>query len=143
MGFNRMVGSTVAAAVLVVLAASPALAEGEIHSSISGWLPGKETSDWNDKHTDADKTTLQNNRCSSDTGNNVTSLTWELNRNDTVTPDEHYGNKKLTCTATSAATTASWGERGKGNFDATLKQVNGYSPSPVGAAYSKNVNIRY
>jgi hypothetical protein len=106
MRMNKLVGSSLAAAVMVVVAASPALAEGDIKSSISGWLPGKETRDWNDGHTDSDKTTLQNNRCSSDTGNNVSSLTWELNRNDTATPDEHYGNKKLTCTATSAATTA-------------------------------------
>lgn len=144
MSVVRFVGAACASAVIVGMSALPAMAEGSWTSSISGWLPGEETRDWTDKNRDDVSTRLSNKQCSATPGSTVKNLGWELNRNDTATPDEHYGIKWLTCNSSTTMGTGSWGDRGKGNFDFTLRGVNkSKDDSPVGHVSAKSVKVSY
>ncbi|MBA3783143.1 MAG: hypothetical protein H0X12_15005 [Nocardioides sp.] len=67
----------------------------------------------------------------------------ELNRNDTFTPDEHYGEKTIACTPTSSLTTVNWGDKGKGNFDMTLKKIDGETTSSKGRLNVNYLRIGY
>jgi hypothetical protein len=142
MNLRRTVPTAVAGLVLAAFAA-PAFAEGNFTSSMTNWLPGNETRSWDDKNQDDVATTFGAKQCSYDTQQSAANITMELNRNDTWTPDEHYGNKTLVCTSTSAVHTVSWGDKGKGNFDMTLKKVDGETTSYKGRLSAKYVHVTY
>lgn len=122
--------------------AAPAFAEGGFTSSMSGWLTGLETRDWDDQNNDNASTRFGARDCSYDTGRDVDDITMELNRNDTFTPDEHYGNKLVSCN-NSTVTTVGWGDKGKGNFDMTLKKIDGEVTSCCGRLNVDYVRVSY
>ncbi len=143
MNIRRTVPAALALTIGLAGLASPAFAEGSFTSHMSGWLTGLSTRSWDDANSDDNSTTFGAKGCSYETGDAVASITMELNRNDTWTPDEHYGNKKVTCTPTSATHTVGWGDKGKGNFDMTLKQIDGSTVSKWGHLYVDYVKIAY
>lgn len=132
-----------AAGLAAVALAAPAFAEGSFESYFSAVHTGFDTRSWNDNHNDSNSTTFAGKNCSY-TGiptyeRRPSSFAMELNRNDTWTPDEHYGEKTVPCSGTTQYS-VSWGEKGAGNFDMTLKKISGASsgyPSTLNVAYVK------
>lgn len=120
----------------------PAFAEGSFTSSISAWLTGIETRAWDDNNNDDVSTRFGAKGCFYESGIAVGNITMELNRNDTFTPDEHYGNKTVACN-NSSVTTVGWGDKGSGNFDMTLKKINGAVVSTGGKLNVNYVKISY
>lgn len=141
---RRSIPATLAATFVLSALAAPAFAENSFESSISGWLPGVETRDWDDANKDDVSTRFAAKQCDYDTaGQDVKNITMELNRNDTYTPDEHYGDKLVACSPYSSLTTVGWGDHGKGNFDMTLKKVDGQTSPWQGRLYVTYVKISY
>ncbi len=134
--------ASMALTVVVSSVAAPAFAEGGFDSYMSGWLTGIKTRNWNDNNTDAASTSFAARACSYQTGRDVASIAMELNRNDTYTPDEHYGEKTLSCN-NSTLTTVAWGNPGKGNFDMTLKKIDGQVTSYNGKLDVTQTRIKY
>jgi len=127
----------------VTALAAPAFAEGQFESYMANWLPGISTRTWTDANKDNVSTTFSAKQCTFETGVSTKSITMELNRLDTWTPDEHYGNKDLACTSANSLKTASWGDHGAGKFNFTLKKVNGSDQSYGGHVGAKYVRVTY
>ena len=130
-----------AAGLVAIAVAAPAFAEGSFESSFSGVHTGFDTRSWNDNNNDNAATSFAARNCSY-TGiptyeRRPSSFAMELNRNDTWTPDEHYGEKTVPCSGTTQYY-VSWGDKGAGNFDMTVKKIDG-----VSSGYISTLNVNY
>ena len=119
---------------MTVPMASAANAEGQWTSSFSGWLPGMKTRVWENKANNASNR-LEMKKCTFTTeraGGSLTanSVHMELQRRDTWTPDENYGQKKMNCNKSNTLVKQDWGKRGKGRFSYVLRKVNGTVNAP-------------
>jgi hypothetical protein len=140
---RRSLPTVFACAVAVLAIAAPAFAEGKFESHMNGWLTGHETRDWTDRNEDDTSTSFGAKGCSYEAEHAVKNITMELNRNDTFTPDEHYGGKLVTCTPKSALHTVAWGDKGKGDFDAALRKVDGSKSPSWGRIDVEYVVVKY
>lgn len=140
---RKSIPACIAIGTALVGIAAPAFAEGSKSTYMFGWLTGLETSAWDDNNRDNVGTKFAAKDCSYDTRQPVKNITMELNRNDTWTPDEHYGDKTLVCTPTSALHTVNWGDKGAGNFDMTLKKIDGQVTSTKGKLNADTVKISW
>lgn len=131
------------AVTVAVLVSAPAFAEGGFTSYMKDWLTGIETRGWDDSNADNASTTFAAKKCRYETGRSTKNIAMELNRNDTWTPDEHYGDRKVKCRKGSKFHRVGWGDRGEGNFDMTLKKIDGKVKSDGGKLTVKKVRIRY
>ena len=127
--FIRRLLAVLIMSILTVPIASVAHAEGSWASSFSGWLTGSKTRTWENKKNNANNI-LDMKQCQFTTesvggGLKAKSVHMELQRQDTWTPDENYGQKKLNCTAANKIVSGNWGKRGKGKFNYVLRKVNG------------------
>ncbi|MFE6871136.1 hypothetical protein ACFVFS_31840 [Kitasatospora sp. NPDC057692] len=108
-------GVLVAAALLGLTGAGPALAEGSWTSYISNWGPGSESRRWEDADRDDVATSVTFQGCA--TGNNDFKDADLQIHKDVFGPDKSYGHRSNHCD------TSTWGDQSAGIYYFVLEGV--------------------
>lgn len=138
----KRTGFVVAAVAAGAVVAGPAFADGTWGpSSITSIVPGFDTRNWDDPNNDSVKTAFSIKNCFQDSGNDFTSLQWQLRRNHTGRPDDNLGNHNFSC-KTSTWQTVAWDDMSAGSYHFMYVLANGgqdyyfsTNPSSVKGAY--------
>ncbi|MGW4625414.1 hypothetical protein [Streptomyces rubiginosohelvolus] len=118
-----------------VLGIAPAFAEGGFTSSIGAWLPGKDSSTWNDRNNDNASTTVKFAGCSVDNGR-FTYAGLQLKKARPALPDTVVNRDNNYCD------TSSFGDKAAGTYYFHYSNLNGQDR--VSAKLSVNsVTVRY
>ncbi len=94
---RRAVGLFSGLALLSLASISPAHAEGEFESHISGWYPGNESSRWQDNNTSSDWTGVYFQGCSTDGADGFSRAGIQLWKVTDWGPDVNYGYRNNYC----------------------------------------------
>ncbi|MFF4097496.1 hypothetical protein ACFYYY_27665 [Streptomyces sp. NPDC001834] len=101
-----------------VLGIAPAFAEGGYTSSISGWLPGKDSRQWTDNNSDSVSTTVKFSGCSVDNGR-FTYAGLQLKKARAGLPDPVVNRDDNHCD------TSSFGDKAAGTYYFHYANLNG------------------
>ncbi|MES2093202.1 MAG: DUF4179 domain-containing protein [Actinomycetota bacterium] len=115
-----------------MLAASPALAEGNWTSSITSALTGFYSRTWQDNNSDNVNTTVGFSGCSITDGRAFTETQLEMWGEFGALPDQNLGNIQNTCN------TSSWGRVANNAYHFRINTINGST-----SGYRLNVTSTY
>ncbi|NEA18141.1 hypothetical protein [Streptomyces halstedii] len=115
---SRIAAVAASTAVIGVLGVAPAFAQGGYTSSISGWLPGKESKHWEDGNTDSVSTSVKFAGCSVDNGK-FTYAGLQLKKARAGLPDTVVNRDDNYCD------TSSFGDKAKGTYYFNYSNLNG------------------
>ena len=97
MQVKKTAAAVVAGLSMVVLVATPAIAEGSWSSNISNAVPGFESRTWQDNNLDNVSTTVGFSGCSLDFGQTFSTTQLEMWGEFGGFPDQNLGNVQNTC----------------------------------------------
>ncbi|MFH8471653.1 hypothetical protein [Streptomyces sp. NPDC018000] len=115
---SRIAAVATGAAVIGVLGIAPAFAEGGYTSSITAWLPGKESSHWTDNNRDSVSTSVKFAGCSVDNGR-FTYAGLQLKQERPGLPDPVVNRDNNYCD------TSSFGDKAAGKYYFNYSNLNG------------------
>ncbi|MFE3379383.1 hypothetical protein [Streptomyces anulatus] len=132
---SRIAAAATSAVVIGVLGIAPAFAEGGYDSSITGWLPGKDSSDWKDNNRDSVSTSVKFAGCSVDNGR-FTYAGLQLKKARAGLPDPVVNRDNNYCD------TSSFGDKAAGTYYFHYSNLNGQD---TGVAFLsvRSVAVRY
>jgi hypothetical protein len=119
----------------IALGAGVAHAEGSWTSSISAWLPGKESRHWQDNNSDSVATTISFSGCSVSNGS-FSYAGLQLKKERDALPDPVVARDENHCN------TSNFGDRSAGGYYFNYSNLNG-SDQPRASFSVKTVNVRY
>ncbi len=135
MRVSRMAAVATGAVAIGVLGIAPAFAEGGFGSSISGWLPGKDSRSWKDNNSDSVSTSVKFAGCSVDNGR-FTYAGLQLKKARPGLPDTVVNRDDNHCD------TSSFGDKAGGTYYFHYSNLNGQDS--VSAYLSVDtVTVRY
>lgn len=106
--------------------AAVASAEGSFNSTISGWLTGISSREWQDNNKDAVSTAVTLGGCSFMGSSGFSTATLQVSKRNGLLPDANKGQKDLAC---SKSASGSWGRPEAGKYRFTLVKLNGNNGS--------------
>jgi hypothetical protein len=121
---NQKIAISLAIASGVLLASSPAMAEGTWSSYLSSVGTGFSSRTWSDNALDQVATTVKLSGCSMNTGGTFSSATLNLYREYGILPDISMGSISNACN------TSNWGQAlGADTYHFTIDKINGSTSS--------------
>lgn len=136
---SKMRVAAVAVLTVSMLGGGVAAAEGYWDSTLEGVLQGFTSRGWTDRDSDGASTKIRLAGCRLDSPHALSKVTVQLTYNNTWTPDENLGWRKLAC---SSSGTGNYGRVKAGNHHFSLIYFNG-TQRFIGRLSASDVNVSY